>query len=369
MAPFYYKVRRKFPKFPLLPPEIRHRIWYFCLPRRVVEFDKLDGMIYKENRDGRPDGIRDYTVCSSADVLKVRTNRKPPLIMTVCREAYDVVSGHGSVDRTGKLPTWLQPSVDTMLFCHRKLDLYWYSTRYRPFPYDGSNVHRLAAIFDWSHSLKIPLAFYHLDLYPFNMDSTLQMANWDRKWIVPQIAFLNEFAIRGRDMVFPCAIETIVLHITPEQAVLSGLFGRLGEEICQLVDVYDTERLKQYHNLWKKTCPHRVMAKPAPSVDWEFLFDEAKFHRFLDAWLGQFNLVLLAAVWQTAVTHNQDDTDLENVFLPHCDGDIDFPILDYHKLVEAHPWVVATKARLPTLRPQDTIKDISARESYERCDI
>lgn len=204
--------------------------------------------------------------------------------------------------------------------------------------------------FDCSHSLKIPLAFYHLDLYPFNMDSTLAMQNWERRWIIPQIAFLNEFAIRGRDRVFPCAIETIFLHITPDQAALSGLFGRLGEEICQLVDVYDTETLRQYHDLWKRTCPRRIMAKPSASHDWEFLFDENEFHSLLDSWLGQFNLVLLAAVWKTASAHHQEDADLQNVFLPHCNSR--FPILDYHKLMESHPWVIATRAWLPTLRPQ-----------------
>ncbi|KAJ4144437.1 hypothetical protein LMH87_003319 [Akanthomyces muscarius] len=76
---------------------------------------------------------------------------------------------------------------------------------------------------------------------------TLGLEDRQANWIASHIAFLDKCATQGRHAAFLCAIETIVLHVTREQAANFGLFGRLGEDVCQLVDIDTSERIRQYY--------------------------------------------------------------------------------------------------------------------------
>lgn len=351
MPAIQYKIRRRFHRFPLLPAEIRHLIWYFCLPRHIVDFDFLDGMVRNENQD-RPGDIMD-NMYKCRKILDVKSNRIPPIIMRVCREAYEVALRHGSTETSGKLPTWLQPRVDRMLFYHGKINWQiWYSALEVHYEHNRSRSRRLAAAFDWADRVNMPLAFYHLDLYPFGFESSLELNQWQSNFLAPQIAFLNEFATGGRCQAFPCAVETIVLHATRDQAADSGLFGRLGEDLCQMVDVEDSEGIQQYYEFWRLSSPCRRLTEYTMSPEWNFFLANDNLRSVVDDWLAKFQYVLLAAVWKSAsTTAHPNDAKLEDVFSPRCSYTY-FPDFDRHHIVESHPWVIAAKEWLPTVLPR-----------------
>lgn len=396
MAPIRYGTKRKFRRFPLLPPEVRRRIWYFCLPTRIVEFDVHDHRIYDEtgpspfprfcsppsqvgglllsdaessneatsnaSSPGMSDGtvplpqcffpperfLHEKPICNH--VLKVAANRSPPVIMYVCRESYNVALSHGSTDRTGKLPTWLQPSVDRMLFFHTtcRIDLWMHDEG--PREKYMSKVGEISAICDLSKRLDLPLAFYHLDLYPFRVEPSLGLEGWEDNYVEPQIACLNKVVNHYRHDSFQCAITTVVFHLTREEAASSGLFGRLGEDLCQLVDVYDSEKIRRYYELWKPVTHQEREHLTGMNRAWDFLLASDSLHAEVSEWLANLQYIFLAAVWEAArtTTHQHDDT-IGDVFQPRL-GPC-FPRIRESNVLATHPFVIQTRAWLPTVFP------------------
>ncbi|KAJ2979700.1 hypothetical protein NQ176_g3097 [Zarea fungicola] len=240
-----------------------------------------------------------------------------------------------------------------MLFYHAKINqLPWYcAIEAESYQWDSARTRELAAVFDWAGRVNMPLAFYHLDLYPCRFENSLELQDWQNSFLAPQIAFLNEFANQGHHRTFLCAVETIVLHVTRQQAADSGLFGRLGEDLCQLVDVDDREGLRQYYQFWKSTSPCKHRTKSTLSRAWAFLLANDAYRREVDDWLVKLEYVLLAAVWKTArANEHPSDASLDGVFPPH--EHVNFPIFDCHKIVETHPWVIATREWLPSVLPR-----------------
>jgi hypothetical protein len=83
---------QSFPCFSLLPPEIRHKIWAYSLPRRLL-YPRMTG----------------YS-----------TSLSPPNITRVSRESRGVAMLHGgprSIDKAKKTPssTWFDPRCDVVL--------------------------------------------------------------------------------------------------------------------------------------------------------------------------------------------------------------------------------------------------------------
>ncbi|KAJ6780870.1 hypothetical protein PWT90_01912 [Aphanocladium album] len=298
MPAIKFKRRKKFHQFIRLPPEIRRRVWYWCLPRRIVEPDVLDGKRHEENSVRTESGDCGH-ICECYQKFKVKSSRRPPLIMRVCREAYDVAADHGAIDTTaGPLATWRQPGLDRMLFFHGKIHRrLWYGAYSRHHRSDTSRVCRLVDAFAHARRTSLPLAFYHLEIYPFEFEDTLALDGWKSKVFEPQMAFLGTFAQLGRNTTFPCAVMTVVLHVAEQQAAQSGLFGRLGEEPCQLVPVEDASRINEYHEFWLANSSYQPNVAQATRIVWSALLDEADLRARINTWLATLHPILLAAAW------------------------------------------------------------------------
>ncbi len=341
---------KRFPGFPRLPAEIRQHIWRLCLPSRVVDFDALDSRVSWETRE-------EWSICVCPREAGLRANQAPPLIMRVCREAYDVAVRYGAVDRTGRLETWLQPGLDRILFVHfRVLAPLWYGAYDASYEGNRYNVRKLAEAFAWARRLGMPMAVYHLNLYPFGFDAAFEMMNWQSDILAPQIALLTEFARLGRHQQFPCAIRTVVLHATRRQAAGAGLFGRLGDAACQLVDMADEARIRAYYEFWKASSPYRPKVDQAMAGTWDDLLNRCELEQQVQDWLAKTYYTLLSAVWITASEEwPEEDTNLSGAhsppFVRPADWTRAFPRYGEHAIVETHPWVMETRSWLPTLVP------------------
>lgn len=285
------------------------------------------------------------------EIYTVKDNRLPPAIMRVCRESYNVTRRYGSLDTSRAKPTWLQPRIDQMLFFHGQIKPWLHyspdDTRYAK---DTSRAEELAAVFDWAQRLGLPLAIYHLDIYPFNSEHNSSMFEFWPMVIGPQVSFLNEFVRRGRGQSFPCPIMIFALHATREQAASSGLFGRLGDEPSQFVDVEDMDRLQQYHRFWQQISPNVFAIKCRFPSEWDLIFARDKLRALIDDWIARVRHMLLAAVWYTTLQNNPElESSLTGVF---GNLSLDFPSFEYHPVAEAHPWVLETAPSLPTLLPR-----------------
>ena len=78
---------QSFTLFPLLPLELRRRIWEFCLPVRVIELDHL----WIDESDPGHD-----THCNMGNATAI--NLRTPIITRVCSESRSV-----ALRRTGRL--------------------------------------------------------------------------------------------------------------------------------------------------------------------------------------------------------------------------------------------------------------------------
>lgn len=266
--------------------------------------------------------------------------------MRVCREAYDVAIRYGSVDRTGRLETWLQPSLDQILFAHfRVLAPLWYGAYDSSYESNRYNMRKVTETFAWARRLGMSIAMYHLNLYPFGFDAAFEMMNWRFDILAPQIALLTEFARQGRNQQIPCVIRTVVLHVTRRQAASSGLFGRLGEAACQLIEVSDEAKIQEYYKFWKSSSQYKPKVDQAMSGTWNDLLNKYQLHKQVIEWLAQTCYTLISAVWITASQNwQQDDADISGVysppFVPPADGTHSFPWYGENTIVESHPWVV-----------------------------
>lgn len=360
---------QQFCNFSLLPPEIRQRIWYFCLPRRTIESDLLSLWIYDEDTDfylahNLPTDLQN--ICDCGVELSFNRNRWQPLIARVCHESYQVVHRYGHVDTTGVYPTWRQPALDKLLFLHHQINRrVWYGSYYIEYEHDRSEVAKLSSAFAWARRTNMSLCVYHFSLYPYGFDGRTELEFWQEEVVSPQVAWLVEFATSGRKMQIPCAIRTLTLHVRQDTAALSGLFGRLGEEVGQLVDVYDTQRIQQYYEFWRTQSINKRRVARTTKLKWEDLLDPAELRVRVNRWLGQVQYVLLGALWMTRKSDSQDvAVGMENVFSPRVERG--FPKFNKHRINEAHPWVVETLPLLPIVLPQVNIRYCSNRSCILR---
>lgn len=352
MPPITYEKRTKFQQFTRLPPEIRRLIWYWCLPRRIVECDILDSRMRWEHASRRD--LDDHgNICECKKGFKVKNSRRPPLIRRVCREAYDVASCHGGWATTaGPLATWCQPGLDSMFFFHGEiLRTLWYGAYDRQHRDDTSRVDKLVDAFAHARRVSLPLALYHFDLYPFEAVDSWWLDDWDTDVFEPQMAFLSKLAHLGRNTTVPCAIMTVVLHVPKTQAAQSGLFGRLGEETCKLVSVYDAPEIEKYYEFWLANSPYQPKVGQATRAIWSGLLDKNWLQLSVGFWMNRLRRVMLAAVWLTEASQppNTRHPNFEGAFRRYGDT---FPTpCEAPAVFQAHPWVVKTQSWLPVFEP------------------
>ncbi|QYS94841.1 hypothetical protein H0G86_002162 [Trichoderma simmonsii] len=349
----------KFPQFPLLPSEIRLRIWYYCLPRRIVQRD--DPFYLVE--------VREEQKCWS--IWPTCQNAAVPLIASVCRESRHVVRKWGKLItqdfRSNIGPIWIQP----------RLDHYNLNCDIRYVWDDEDYVDNMYA----SHEE----AFYRLDMmpvslraeyfYPFALEP--EQDPFQRCPILeihgkPSNEFSAEYSLDDPYDEFTTYIERpyaevsesatlafICIHATKEQAVDSGLFGILLDAPVQLVDFDDNERLEQFYALFQKGCCNDK--RPEVSKQFDSILAPG-FRSHVESWREKVDWLMMANAWRRANKRLRNSIPIEGdpglIWNPplledqthiymNSIHDIQGHTFDIH-----HPWVIQAKKELPRVTPK-----------------
>ncbi|KAI4869844.1 hypothetical protein F4820DRAFT_405237 [Hypoxylon rubiginosum] len=220
---------RVFHPFPRLPPELRRAIWCECLPHRVVELQRpLDSGTFSFQERGP---------CKLA--LTTCKNSRPPAISRVCRESRAVASETGAplgrdpdgADRQrGRYPDaavrdpWLDAARDVVVHMHyeKAFDMDFG-------PGAGNPLRYAAAVAARTRSGR---ASFNLLLLLRPSPDFKQMTDLFRlrpSWLV--------------------VVYVVVVHVDPEAATATGLFGLLGDAPVQIVDLRDEARVKAFNDL------------------------------------------------------------------------------------------------------------------------
>lgn len=338
-------------------------IWYYCLPRRVIDF------MY-------PTPLPAYHEAGQMCNFRKSTRAawiSEPLIGLICKEARQVVlaNGHRRDKPPGSKnhPTfWWQPDIDV-------LHLNW-----RGWPsvsgegdcriYQSELPHFLSVANRGSRSAPLlSLSYIFIDAFLtkfhyYNLPTHTWFYDPNPEWKNMQL--LAETGC-GSHIV---AVKTITLHISEEDALQSGLFGMLGEELVQLVDVMDTERIRAYHELWTSrahdaSIPEALESYVCDSVSETFrtLLAAEQIRRLAADWHQRVAIQLLKSVWLEA--RDAGFPNIENpegIWEPSVpDGEDEEPLvlpyawtnnLPLHVPNEDHPWGRRTRSVLPVLVPK-----------------
>ncbi|PQE24231.1 hypothetical protein CJF31_00002457 [Rutstroemia sp. NJR-2017a BVV2] len=257
----------EFTKFPALPPELRRRIWRFCMPEgRVLEFDYPHPYIIA-------------TKCTVGITSKV--NARPPSITRVCHESRDVAFTEGGFlsDVQARLKArgvrepemWYKygytiQQMDDPWFCPKTdtVHLHW------DVGYDGifgTDCHQVPALVAHARaaqggSIRADLLLSFEKEYSTFLDKPhrLDYYGWPIEGL-PPVERLDGFKV---------CLSIINIHTTDARVIESGLFGGLETPI-QLVDASDRKTIRRMYQLWWTTFEDNPKLKdPEP----EELFEE-----------------------------------------------------------------------------------------------
>lgn len=346
-----------FHPFNRLPAELRDRIWFFCLPCRVVPLDNILWLLDY----GIPDGIEQQCWVDSS--LVVRRAKAPPCIAAVCREARQVAFRWGSVERndTGSLRhVWVQRKLDTLLFAWTEgdsiaaghsedmLDLFLSDQRwYHP----GAPVCLIAELFhEFYASPSAPRSDYSPLVSKKEQNSiALLLSNaWKEDEPDAEVPDLSD------PMDVDVVMETVYIHATRADLLASQLFGRIADEPSQLVDYNDTATLAKYRALFDKNPNNN---KRVALIEKLNAIQSPEFPGQVAKWLAKVTWKLLVIKWLFEKRHNPQSSIYDNpmqVFNKHFeDGDSRWIMLrDTSSFNAHHPWVVEETQMLPKLRPK-----------------
>lgn len=290
-------------------------------------------------------------------------NAAPPTIFWVCRESRQVAldNGHAVQDvgfRDFVRPLWVQPRSDVlhlnwdrgnidddMLGAESAIPHFFaLAKRQNMVPSVRSDAvlfFRVSKDQDDPYDSDGPESFEDYDFW--SDDKVLLVHNADRPVFV--------------------AIVLIVIHVTEEDAIASGLFGFLGDERIKMVDVDDVPTLQAYRELWAAKVGDK---DPAPDIYFEHMLAHDKFQQKVAVWKEEARLELFAEVWNEA--RGAGFSGIENpssLWVPPVkEGEnpsknpskpLTQPNID-------HPWVRQQLAQLPEVVPK-----IMFRHCTNRC--
>lgn len=232
---------QEFALFPQLPPELRRAIWQQCRPRRVAEVDLPHYL------------IPPWSYCDGHDTSLLNSRR--PIITRICRESRAVAfEGTGSVaecyakgpiiDLSNPLiRDWISEPTDII---HLNWTEGWDEqggwcdeSPIASFVWLAQHFVAASIIDDTIHGFRAGIVTKDSELYDGPPDD-------DPAPILDHLALRKDYLV---------TIETVKLHVSFEQVLESGLFGRLGEECIQLVDPFDKNQIQRYFELWQSGPP------------------------------------------------------------------------------------------------------------------
>ncbi|KAF4292865.1 hypothetical protein KXX33_009211 [Aspergillus fumigatus] len=333
--------------FSQLPPELRRLIWTHSLPHRIAEEDIPVFLL---------DGNEARQACWARRIT--HQNAQPPTIAFVNRESRQVALEHGrwleSQETTSLDSIWVQPRRDV-------LHLNWTRMRYNVWG-NADDPSSPIAMFLWrAESLGMPPSVVAEIIHPFRLKALLEGAEGadasDSPWLlyrdgtnndVADIAYCAESQRR-----LDVAMAAVSLHIPPEAARRSGLFGLLGDAPVQMVDVGDVTRLRQFQALFVE---HALAKEPAVQALFEALAG-SRFQSAVEVWQRQAEWIILAYMWQRARMDNDDllGTDPGSAWVPYL-PEREFLRMSEYLPDEKHPWVKQARQSAPQLRPRIMVR-------------
>ncbi|KAF7853638.1 hypothetical protein EAF04_010629 [Stromatinia cepivora] len=357
-----------FPKFSLLPTEMRRKIWSFCMPESCVfEFD-----IPHEYLVG--------TICETA--LTSIANAKPPIFSQVCRESHDVAFTEGGfltellALRKAKgfeeLPEFDDVSavagIDNPWFCPKTdiVHLNWRQVYNPLFDSDHNPIPALVAHARISQggSIMAEVVMSFQEEYTYDSSGHPERLSFDESYDNFTLESLNGFKI---------CLLTINIHSTDIQVVDSGLFGSLAAPI-QLVDPMDRETIRRMYELWCTTFHDDPKLKdPEPEkIFEEMILTPDNFESRVRMWHEFYEREWVWSKWYKKLHQGTLNTisSPEDVFTgPKFDpegnavtglhvSNIHMPEHDFNK---AHPWVQEALDVMPRFHPVIMFRYCSAR--------
>lgn len=264
--------------FPDLPAELRLMIWRYCLPHRIVELDDP-----QDHTPGPfPCGLN----------LTTYLNGRPPLIARVCRESRDVALRSRSIISEEGMPeearwdSWTHLTVPPIDPSRDMVHINW-----EP----GS-----AEYFDEGSSA------YHLIWYATQVarGGSLMMRN---------LRFLewNEFDALSQLPSWMVVTRVIIIHARLEYAAKTGLFGLLGDELVQIVDVSDEAKVKAFFDFanesQRKGHAHHPqdLHRDSAEIVKQSLKDHIKSHRQLRDQIPDFRAAIMFRLCPDLCNHSR----------------------------------------------------------------
>ncbi|KAK3191624.1 hypothetical protein K4F52_002439 [Lecanicillium sp. MT-2017a] len=299
-----------FPQFGRLPPEIRHLIWFHCLPRRIVEEDIPFTLL---------DGKRCRQAC-----WPVRTtyqNARIPVIASVCGEARRTAFKWGqhqeSQDSTSLNTNWLQPTIDTALhlnWTRRRNRAYYLVNDSYTLSYNETPLAMFIYRARWDHGMRISLVADVL--YPFDVAALMtdiasstdepSPASGPVTDAAPEMIILDvkdekeldvsDITTLADGQTLYLTVVAISLHIDKTAALASGLFGMLGDAPVQTVDFDDLNRLHRFYELYDADANAKA-TEPHVAKLFNALFSP-EFRRAVFSWQRKASWMLQVAVWK-----------------------------------------------------------------------
>lgn len=349
-----------FHQFSRLPPELRERIWFFCLPRRVVP---LDDFLWLVDADST---YRGEQQCWAGWRLVQARAKAPPFLASVCREARRVAFRWGDIEHIYPSASlddiWIQRKLDTPLLTwmlsdsagaghgedmmeHFLFDQRWHHA--------GAPVCLTAEqFFAFDPRPSAPESKYTPCIRTDESDSIVYLLR--NTWTEGYTDELKPDMSDAMDV--SVVMETVYIHATRADVLASELFGLIADEPSQLVNYDDAATLAKFRALFNKNPENRKR------VALREKFDAVESHEFpghVARWLSKVAWKLLAIKWLDEKQHNPQSSvyrDSMQVFdRPFSAGDI----LLMETISEGknsfrsdHPWVVEETKALPKLKPK-----------------
>ncbi|KAE8371384.1 hypothetical protein BDV26DRAFT_286839 [Aspergillus bertholletiae] len=331
-----------------LPPELRLIIWKLCLPYRVAQEDAYHLLL---------DGADSHQACHTKRTT--RLNAQPPVIAFVNSESRQIALKEGCMleptnSNSGIESFWVQPRRDILHFN-------WTRWIYTAWGYSDLDSPMFAFLYR-AHELGIQPSIVAEVIWSFNLDVLFNGAGstdspniferrtgpviYEKGYYnrlgeddVEQISWFTEScrALQEHHSRLDIAIGAVSLHITKEVALMSGLFGLLGDAPVQMIDIDDTARLREFEALLRK---HALEKEPAAQTLFE-LFTSSRFRAAVEEWKEQAEWMIFTSIWQIERRDifDQFGVSPESAWIPYLlDPEGDIWMSDYSPNKE-HPWL------------------------------
>lgn len=170
----------------------------------------------------------------------------------------------------------------------------------------------------------------------------------------------DHFDLLERRKHYFVVLENVNIHVSNDQAISSGLFGRLSEERIKLADPTDLETIQKFHQLWSAG----LLQDQVCTKFFELALSTDSFRDLVKKWCGELDTIWLRHKWFRAESMNfVNIRNPEQIWLepePDKDGKPINAMLEgeLHSLVRQslnqnknHPWVQKILEDMPRFTP------------------